>query len=101
MLKALRNTIGSPGIKNIVIATFVMVTIFIVGMIGYHYLEGMRWFDRLYMTFFTISTIGFNEIKTLSIEGRIFTIGIFVFGIGVISYIAWQTTQLLFESELF
>lgn len=101
MLKALQNTIRSPGVKNIVIATLVMGVIFIIGTIGYHFLEGMRWFDGLYMTFITISTIGFNEIKTLSVEGRIFTMGIFVFGIGVISYIASQTTQLLFESELF
>tara|TARA_R110000868_G_scaffold235273_9_gene489170 strand:+ start:30565 stop:31572 length:1008 start_codon:yes stop_codon:yes gene_type:complete len=78
-----------------------MIVIFIIGTIGYHYIEDMEFFDSFYMTFITISTIGFREVKSLTIEGRIFTMAIFIFGIGVISYIASQTTQLLFESELF
>ncbi len=78
-----------------------MMGIFLVGTLGYHYIEDMGFFDGLYMTFITISTIGFREVHSLSIEGRIFTMGIFIFGIGVISYIASQTTQLIFENELF
>lgn len=88
-------------LKRIVIATGLMFLIFVVGTIGYHFIEGMQFFDGLYMTFITISTIGFTEIKSLSVGGRVFTMGIFVVGIGIISYIASQTTQLLFESELF
>ena len=87
--------------KHIVIASLLLFFIFVFGTIGYHYIEGMNFFDGLYMTFITISTIGFTEIKSLSVAGRIFTMAIFVMGIGIISYIASQTTQLLFESELF
>lgn len=87
--------------KHIAVATVLLIFIFVIGTIGYHYIEGMNFFDGLYMTFITISTIGFTEIKSLSVGGRIFTMAIFVMGIGIISYIASQTTQLLFESELF
>ncbi len=93
--------VENQAIRNIGLATVVMVIIFFVGTTGYHYLEGMTFFDGLYMSFITISTIGFSEVRSLSIEGRVFTMGLFVTGIGVISYIASQTTQLLFESELF
>ncbi len=93
--------VENPALKNIGIATCLMLIIFLIGTLGYHYIEEMSFFDGLYMTFITISTIGFTEIHKLSIVGRIFTMGIFVVGIGVISYIATQTTQLLFESELF
>lgn len=93
--------VENPAITRIGIASSIMVLIFIVGTIGYHFIEGMGFFDSFYMTFITISTIGFREIKALTIEGRVFTMAIFIFGIGVISYIASQTTQLLFESELF
>ncbi|HCD51464.1 MAG TPA: potassium channel protein [Balneolaceae bacterium] len=96
------NTIvENPASFRIGIASALMLSIFIIGTIGYHLIEGMSFFDGLYMTFITISTIGFAEIKSLTIEGRIFTMAIFIFGIGIISYIASQTTQLLFESELF
>lgn len=83
------------------IATILMVAIFIVGSVGYHLIEDMSFFDGFYMTFITITTIGFSELTNLSNSGRILTMIIFVMGIGVISYIASQTTQLLFESELF
>jgi voltage-gated potassium channel len=61
----------------------------------------MGFFEGFYMTFITITTIGFAEMKSLSVGGRIFTMLLFVMGIGVISYIASQTTQLIFESEIF
>lgn len=75
--------------------------IFILGSTGYLLIEGMSFFDGFYMTFITITTIGFSELKNLSDSGRILTMVIFIMGIGVISYIASQTTQLLFESEMF
>lgn len=83
------------------IAFLVLISIFIFGSIGYHLIENFSWFEGFYMTFITISTIGFTEIRNLSVEGRIFTVVVFIMGIGVISYIASQSTQLLFESELF
>lgn len=91
----------NPGLKNIVTASFIMLIIFTLGSTGYHFIEDMTWFEGLYMTFITISTIGFTELQTLSNEGRVFTMMIFVTGIGVISYIASQTTQLIFEGEIF
>lgn len=86
---------------RIMIATGILIVVFFLGSTGYHFVEDMSFFDGFYMTFITITTIGFSELKNLSNMGRILTMGIFVMGIGVISYIASQTTQLLFESELF
>jgi voltage-gated potassium channel len=93
--------VENEALRRISLASVLMFFIFLIGSLGYHYIEGMSFFDGLYMSFITISTIGFTEVQTLSIAGRVFTMGLFVMGIGVISYIASQTTQLLFESELF
>jgi len=79
----------------------VLLVVFAIGSVGYHFIEGMNFFDGFYMTFITITTIGFAELKNLTDGGRILTMVVFVMGIGVISYIASQTTQLLFESEIF
>lgn len=86
---------------RIAIALSILVIVFFVGSLGYHFIEGMRFFDGFYMTFITITTIGFTELTELSEAGRILTMVVFVMGIGVISYIASQTTQLIFESEIF
>lgn len=86
---------------RISIALSVLVIVFFIGSVGYHLIEGMNFFDGFYMTFITITTIGFAELTNLSPSGRVLTMIVFVMGIGVISYIASQTTQLLFESEIF
>lgn len=86
---------------RILLASLILFFIFFLGSIGYNFVEGMSLFDGFYMTFITITTIGFSELTNLSNAGRILTMILFVIGIGVISYIASQTTQLIFESELF
>lgn len=86
---------------RIAVASMILIVVFFLGSVGYHLVEGMSFFDGFYMTFITITTIGFAELKNLSDGGRILTMVVFVMGIGVISYIASQTTQLLLESELF
>lgn len=86
---------------RIAIALSILIIVFLIGSIGYHIVEGMAFFDGFYMTFITITTIGFSEITNLSTAGRVLTMAVFVMGIGVISYIASQTTQLIFESEIF
>ncbi len=95
------SVVETAALRRVGIASLFMVGIFIVGMLGYHILEGMSFFDGLYMTFITITTIGFNELQSLSTEGRIFTMIIFATGIGVVSYIASQMTQIVFENKLF
>lgn len=86
---------------RIALALGILLVVFILGSFGYHLIEGMAFFDGFYMTFITITTIGFAELQNLSNAGRVLTMALFVLGIGVISYIASQATQLLFESEIF
>lgn len=95
------NIIENVVALRISIAALILFVIFLLGSTGYHIIEGMSFFDGFYMTFITITTIGFSEIQNLSDSGRILTMILFVMGIGVISYIASQTTQLIFESEIF
>lgn len=88
-------------VLRIAIALSILAVVFLIGSLGYHFIEGMTFFDGFYMTFITITTIGFTELANLSQTGRILTMLLFVMGIGVISYIASQTTQVIFESEIF
>ena len=85
---------------RILAASLFLLLVFVAGTFGYHLLEGTTFFDGFYMTFITITTIGFSEIKHFSIGGRILTVVLAIFGIGSIAYIASQTTQAIFESEL-
>lgn len=80
-----------------------IVSIFLVslvGIFGYMVIEGWSVFDALYMTIITISTVGFGETKELSPTGRIFTIVLIVFGLGVVGYITGMFASFIVEGEL-
>ena len=95
------NLVNSIIVFRIGVSLSLLAIIFLVGTIGYHFIEDISFFDGFYMTFITITTIGFSEITDLSHEGRLLTVIISLVGIGIIAYIASQTTQLIFESEIF
>ncbi|MFT5195723.1 MAG: voltage-gated potassium channel [Cellvibrionaceae bacterium] len=63
-----------------------LVSVFLIGVIGYVYLEGWTVVDALYMTAITLTTVGFGEVAPLSANGRIFTIFLMVIGIGTVAY---------------
>src|SRR5699024_8896996 len=88
-------------VLRIVIAVAILIGVFTIGSVGFHLIEGMSLFDGVYMSFITITTIGFAEVSSLSKHGRMFTIVVFLMGFGIISYIVSQSTQLVIESEIF
>lgn len=67
----------------------VLGTVLILGSIGYVAIEGMSVLDAFYMTAITISTVGFGEVGgDLGSGGKIFTVGVIIFGMGGALYTA-------------
>ncbi|NNE47383.1 MAG: potassium channel protein [Rhodothermales bacterium] len=93
-------TRAEPTKREIILATFFLAALLGTGTLGYSLIEGWYWLDGLYMTFITLTTIGFAEVNTLSDLGRIFTIGIGIVGIGAVAFIATRAAQLLLTSEV-
>ena len=78
-----------------------MISILGAGTMGYVVLQGWSVMDAFYMTFITLTTIGFAEVRPLSDAGKLFTIGIAVVGIGTFAYIASRTVQSIVINNLF
>lgn len=87
-------------IKKLYISLLLLISVIAFGTLGYHYFEDMTFFDSFYQTIITITTVGFSEIKPLSIEGRTITIFIIVTGIGTVTYSLGQLVGILVEGEL-
>ena len=67
----------------------VLVAVLVVGTAGYIAIEGMAVIDGFYMTAITISTVGFGEVGgDLSGGGKLFTVGVIIFGMGGALYTA-------------
>lgn len=81
-----------------------LVTVNLVGMVGYKYIGGeqVTLLDSLYMTFITVATIGYGEIVDLSHSpgGRVFTMGIALVGVGVTTYLISTLTAFILEGDM-
>lgn len=60
-----------------------LIGLVVLGVTGYHSLEGWSFLDSLYMTVITLGTVGFKEVSPLDARGKMFTIVLIVFGLTV------------------
>jgi len=87
-------------LHNLTVVFLALLTLVLIGMTGFHYLEGWSWFDGFYMVLTTISTIGYGEIHPLSHAGRIFNAFVIVTGVALVLLFFGGATQALLEFEL-
>jgi voltage-gated potassium channel len=81
-----------------------LITVMAIGSIGYKIIGGDKatWIDCIFMTFITVSTIGYSEVIDLgnSPGGRVFTMVIGFAGIGVATYLLSTFTAFLLEGKI-
>lgn len=78
----------------------ILFLILLIGVIGYHWIEGWSFFDSLYMTVITLATVGYGETHPLSQTGRLFTIFLILGGMGILLYAITEITAFLVEGEM-
>jgi voltage-gated potassium channel len=87
-------------IRKLIMSVLISITILLSGTLGYMVIEDWPFFDALYMTVITLTTVGFGEIHELGHTGRIFTIVLIFVGVGVILYIISMVTQFVVEGRI-
>ena len=86
--------------KHLIISILMIIIIIIVGTIGYMIIEDWGLTDSVYMTVITLSTTGYGETHQLHEHGRIFTIFLIFFGVGLCVYVAGGVVQFIVEGEI-
>lgn len=91
-------------ISNIRVSFLILLALFISGTTGYYILGygQWSWIDCAYMTFITLSTIGYSEVFDLSQrpEVRVFTMFLITFGLGIFAYYLSQLVSYFVEGDL-
>lgn len=87
-------------IKRLVFALILLAIVIISGTAGYVLIERWSVLDSLYMTVITIASVGYMEVNPLSPNGRVFTIFLIIFGMGVLLFGISTFTAFLVEGEL-
>lgn len=76
------------------------LAVFFFGMAGYAAIEGWGWFEALYMSVTTVTSVGFMEVRPLSSAGRSFTLVLIILGITGLGMWWALTTALIVELDL-
>ncbi len=92
------------GLRRFTRPVLAMLCVLGIGTAGFRVIggEGASLVDAFYMTFLTVSTIGFTEIFDMTGRpgARLFTVAVAVFGIGVMTYILSTATAFIVEGEM-
>ena len=74
-------------LKSPLILTAILLLIVGLGTRGYMIIEGWNFHDSLYMTMITLTTVGYREVRSLSLMGRYFTVFLLALSFGVGAYL--------------
>ncbi|HEY1732285.1 MAG TPA: potassium channel protein [Terriglobales bacterium] len=85
---------------NLKVVFLALVALVLIGMSGFHFIEGWTWFDSFYMVLTTVSTIGYGEIHPLSHGGRVFNAFVIIAGVALVLLFFGGAAQALLEFEL-
>lgn len=77
-----------------------VITLGVVGTIGYMAIEGWGLLDSMYMVVITLATVGFREIHPLSPAGMIFTMLLIIFGLIILSHVIRVLSEYVIENKL-
>ena len=86
--------------KRLKIVLMILAAVIVFGTVGYSIIERWPLLDSLYMTFITLSTVGFREVYTLSPAGKMFTILLILVGVLGVAYTVRVIAQLVLEGEI-
>lgn len=99
-MKAERGKLHTVGFRKIFKGLSILLAILSVGTVGYILIEGWGLLDSLYMTVITIATVGYREVGNLSEPGKVFTILIILFGVGIIAYLLGMVAQAMIDLQI-
>ena len=72
----------------------------VIGTIGYTLIEEWDVVDSFYMTIITLTTVGYGEVRELSLAGRMFTVALLLVGVGMVFYGAATIAEARFEERI-
>lgn len=85
--------------SSITISIALLITIVLMGEIGYVFIEDYTFMDAFFMTIITVSTVGFSEVKPLSPMGELFTVFMIVTSFGAFAYAVTSITRFMVDGS--
>lgn len=87
-------------LRKLLLLMAILMALLFLGSLGFVWLEGWSYFDALYMTVATLTTLGGGEAQPLSRLGRVYTMALVLAGMGVLLYIVTSVARVVVEGEI-
>lgn len=81
--------------SRISIALALVLTVLLVGIIGFKLIMEVSWVDAVYMTVITITTVGYREVGTPDEYAKLFTIFLILSSVVIVGYAVSVITEYL------
>ena len=86
--------------RKLINPVIAIIGVIAFGVLGYVLIEEWGFFDSLYMTIITLTTVGYHEVHELSQAGRTFSMVLILSGVGTMFYTFGVGAKVLLEGEL-
>jgi len=90
----------SRRLRQLFFAFALLVSSLFIGILGLMTIEGFDFWKAFYLSVIIISTVGMNEVGSVSESGRIFISFYIIFNLSIFAYFVSVITKYLFEGEL-
>ncbi len=91
---------GLITLRRVVTLIAILLALLLFGSLGFVWVEGWDFFDALYMTVTTLTTVGYGEIHPLDRTGRLYNMVLILAGMGVMLYIVTALARVVVEGEI-
>lgn len=72
--------------SKITVAIFLLLTILMIGVVGFKYIMDLSWVDALYMTVITITTVGYREVELPNDTAKLFIVFLILCSVVIVGY---------------
>jgi voltage-gated potassium channel len=86
--------------RKIIQWSAILIFFIILGSLGYVWIEEWDFFDSLWMTVITLTTVGYGEVRPLTQAGRAYSMVLMLAGIGIMFYIVTGLAKIIVEGEI-
>ena len=87
-------------LRRLALAVGALVSVLVLGTVGYMLIERWPLIDALYMTVITIGTVGFREVQPLSRAGQAFTMALILAGVAALGFSFGTIVDFMVEGHL-
>jgi voltage-gated potassium channel len=87
-------------LKKLKVAFLILLSIILIGTLGFHFIEGWDILEALYTTVTTMSTVGYGDYYPRTTTGQVFTIFLIIFGVGTMLYTIGLMAESMVEGRI-